>query len=393
MASISFKCVYCKEEIIYEKRYDGLIMLTCPHCNKDNDLRDALSFSKQLKELFETFGLEILNNPLYFYAVASDAIIGHDEFIRLIYMLSRIRFFEDVYSIINIENKEEKAKELARSVHIHYFIDEGMTLKIILVILDACNDSIDSDKIVLSFGKIFGTDSKEMIEVETKKLSYNQALYFYLRRDYINAKKWFSIALDEEDYDSYYYLGLMLFKGFGEKEKDRQNAFKYFLSGANKGNSACMYYVGIYYYYGFQGVTDYKLAFKYFLKAALKGYVEAMFSTALCYQNAQGVEADEAKALEWYISAADKGNMRAAYYAGELLIVSKNIAHDYQKGIYYIKLSADHDNPDAQYLLALLYLNGVGVEKDKEKAIHWLRKAASNGNKTAIEKVKKIDNR
>lgn len=392
MASISFKCVYCKEEIIYEKEYDGLIMLTCPHCNKDNDLRDALSFSKQLKEIFERFGLEILNNPLYFYAIVSDAIIGHDEFVRLIYMLSRIRLFEDVYDIINDENKEEKAKELAKSVHIHYFIDEGMTLKIILVILDACCDSIDSDKVVISYGKLFGTDSKEMIEVETKKLSYNQALIYYLRRQYKTANKWFNIALIDEDYDAYYYLGLMSFKGLGE-EKDYQLAFKRFLSGANKGNSACMYYVGQFYYYGIQGVTDYKLAFKYFYKSALKGYVDAMYFVGICYQYAQGVEADEAKALHWYIAAADKGNMKAAYRAGELLFTSKNIAHDNKKGAYYIKMAASRENADAQYFLALLYLNGIGVEKDKEKAIQWLRKAASNGHKTAIEKVKKIDSR
>ena len=111
-------------------------------------------------------------------------------------------------------------------------------------------------------------------------------------------------------------------------------------TGAQQGDAAAQYNLGVSFLKG-QGVKqDYAEAAKWFGKAAEGGDLDAIYNLATCYMNGEGVEQDVEKGMKLYQRAAADGHVKATRVLGDC------------------------------------YLFGLGVTKDREQAFRWYRKAA-----------------
>ena len=74
------------------------------------------------------------------------------------------------------------------------------------------------------------------------------------------------------------------------KEKNYEDAIRWYTMGAEKGNAAAMFELGVQSFNG-EGVTqNYIEAFNWYIKAANLGNEKAMFNLGVMYQNGYGVE-------------------------------------------------------------------------------------------------------
>lgn len=98
-------------------------------------------------------------------------------------------------------------------------------------------------------------------------------------------------------------------KSRGEEDED----FQILEYQAQKGNSAAMYRIGLFYYFGLRGLRrDHAKALSWFLKALEKGEPRAMELLGEIYARGAGVERNYTKALEWLTRAA-KQELYSAY--------------------------------------------------------------------------------
>ncbi len=85
-----------------------------------------------------------------------------------------------------------------------------------------------------------------------------------------------------------------------------EEAFKYALEEAQKGNSTAQHSVGYLYYNG-EGVTqDKNEAFKWYSKAAEQGIAASQHELGLMYFNGDGIAQDKEKGFYWFIKAAER---------------------------------------------------------------------------------------
>lgn len=99
--------------------------------------------------------------------------------------------------------------------------------------------------------------------------------------DFVKAIAYFTKANTLGDVESFNSIGGLYATGGKNLKQDYQNAFSWYLKGAEKGNESCMYRVGVKYHKG------------------------------------EGVKADDEKALEWLKKASDAGNEGADSYLEE----------------------------------------------------------------------------
>lgn len=117
-------------------------------------------------------------------------------------------------------------------------------------------------------------------------------------------------------------------KSRGEEDEDFQIA-EY---QAQKGNSAAMYKIGIYYYYGLRGVR----------------------------RNHQ-------KALYWFAKAVDKGEPRSLELLGEIYARGAGVERDYKKALDCFTRASEQKHFSAYNGLGYLYVKGYGVDKNLTK--------------------------
>ena len=121
------------------------------------------------------------------------------------------------------------------------------------------------------------------------------------------------ILFANKDYKACFALGKKY-----EKEGNSLKAFKTFEKGADIGDVDCINKMGLYYFNGTVGETNYKNAFAYFSYAARRGKVDAMYNLAYCFEKGFGVEENITMAIYWYQTAADLGDEDARGKLNEL---------------------------------------------------------------------------
>jgi hypothetical protein len=160
-------------------------------------------------------------------------------------------------------------------------------------------------------------------------------------------------------------------------------------SASSKGNMGAMYYLGLIYYYGGDGVSqDRNAALEWFLKAAELTYTDAYEMLGDTYRFSKIDPINYYQAFKWYkLSSNVEEDERivsmlgAMYYYGLGTDINKKLALQ-----WYIK-GAEKGNDVAQYALGEMYWNGEGVEKNKILATEWYKKSAKQNNKNAIERL------
>lgn len=128
---------------------------------------------------------------------------------------------------------------------------------------------------------------------------------------------------------------------------------------------------------------EYGEAYKVFVSAAEKGLAPAQCELGHMYAEGLGVAQDYVQAEHWYRMAANQGDIDAMVYLGTMYysgVEDYGIHKDFNKAFHYYSRAANFGNDaEAQLYLAYMYLRGEGTEQDLEKAFEWTKKSAEQG--------------
>ena len=184
--------------------------------------------------------------------------------------------------------------------------------------------------------------------------------------DYI---EWLKKAARKGSLDAYLALGQYYYRN--SPAQDYNEAIKWFIKGAIKGNSSCSVNLGFMYAYGHGVVKDYNKAISCFEKPAKNGDQQAQFGMGYCnyylmvqYLNQYQQQVTTAslqcykEAIRWLTYVAEKGDANAQYYLG--------VAYNY----------TDFSSESNHAL--------------KKKSYEWLDKARKQGHKAANDYINRF---
>lgn len=190
----------------------------------------------------------------------------------------------------------------------------------------------------------------------------------------------FSMAgiANAQDAESCFLLGEYYFNGW-VVEKDKKEAFKWYLKAAEQNNSDAQNMAGRCYQCGWGCDVDYEKAFMYFDKAAEQNDLVALNNLAVMYENGQGCQKDVKKARELFAKAVAGDFSRAAYHLGRFCENGIGGDRDVSEAVKLYGKAAAKGDGDALVALAEIYLKGKDdVEQDMGKAVDLLEEAADN---------------
>ncbi|KAI7906500.1 uncharacterized protein BX663DRAFT_548675 [Cokeromyces recurvatus] len=210
------------------------------------------------------------------------------------------------------------------------------------------------------------------------------------------AYKHYVISANLGSSDSQFQVGHMLCKGIGVKE-DRMAAFEWLQKSAEKNNPKALYYIGIYYYNGYDSIKcNYDKACYYFKRAAELGHTESMVSYAqICQEklknsisklSASEIETLRSDSLKWYSRAAKENHITGLRELGRLYGAKGEFKTSME---FYVKAANLNDALSALFLGGY-YENGQGVTQDKQTALKFYMKAIELGQSTALFAVAEL---
>ncbi len=140
------------------------------------------------------------------------------------------------------------------------------------------------------------------------------------------------------------------------------------------------YALGLLYYRGKLGHTDYDNAAKWFGIAARANHPNALYYMGLLHLNGWGVPYDQFKATDFFKRAfdADPKNADAAFLLGQQYMHGRGAMQNYVDAAHYYMKAAELGLPAGQYMVGALYERGWGVTRNLAEAYYWLRLSALN---------------
>ncbi len=188
-------------------------------------------------------------------------------------------------------------------------------------------------------------------------------------------------SANEGNRDAMALLGLLNVKGKASGTEDPEEAFRWYLRGAEAGSPGCMYVTGNNYLNGYGTEPDEAASFEWCLKAAQAGDADSMAQVGVMLAFGIGTEKDEAEATKWYERSAEAGNVTAM---DQLYHIYYNAAADQPenagKAFFWAKRAAESGDTKSMVSLGLLYQMGFGVEENQREAYLWYRRAAEAGD-------------
>ena len=160
---------------------------------------------------------------------------------------------------------------------------------------------------------------------------------------------------------------------------DKEEAKKYYLMSAEKGDAGAFLWLGRYYKQGTkQREQDFYESLNWFTKAAGKTVVAMIEISELYSEGCEDFKMDQDKANKWIglaeEAALSSTNYFGAYYLGEVFFYGKKVAVDYEKAFQYLELAVDRGHQLAGLLLAEAHYKGSGTAVDLNSARKWLDK-------------------
>ncbi len=182
-----------------------------------------------------------------------------------------------------------------------------------------------------------------------------------------------------------YYLGRLYLYGYGQL-KNNNLAIRYFTKSAEKGYLPAVQLMAKYSLFKDKNPEQ---AARWFSKAANAGDVNAQLYMAAAYMYGVGVKKNSDTASRYYINAAKNGNSVAQYALAENFIDSRHSSNN-KLGLIWLSKSANNNNPKALTKLGGLYITGKLVPKDLPKGLALLNKAASENYIPAMIELGKV---
>lgn len=179
-------------------------------------------------------------------------------------------------------------------------------------------------------------------------------------------------------------LGL-LYKGGKFVRRNYNESFRWFSLAAAEGDPNSEYELGLYYQRGLGTTPDLALALKWYRLAAEQTNYIAMNSLGHLLMSGQGTNVDLETAKYWFArSAKEGGNRRAMYNLGVVAARHFPDTNSMLEAFQWYKQSAELGDDLACFELAQFYNTGWGgVQTNLESFCYWLRKAALLGHTEA----------
>lgn len=184
--------------------------------------------------------------------------------------------------------------------------------------------------------------------------------------DYI---EWLKKAAQKGSLDAYLALGQYYYRN--SPAQDYNEAIKWFIKGAIKGNSSCLVNLGFMYAYGHGVVKDYNKAISYFEKPAKNGNQRAQYGMGYC---------------NYYLMVQFLNKYQQQITNGSLQC--------YKEAIRWLTYVAEKGDADAQYYLGVVYnyteFSSESNHALKKKSYEWLDKARKQGHKAANDYINRF---
>lgn len=191
------------------------------------------------------------------------------------------------------------------------------------------------------------------------------------------------------DAQAQFLLGKCYHNGFGVK-KDMIEAVKWYRKAAEQGDASAQYNPGWCYANGEGVVQDYAEAVKWFRKAADQGLASAQYNLGWCYVNGRGVSQNYPEAAKWWRKAAEQGNANAQFDLAGCYSNGNGVTRDYREAVRWWQKAVEQGFANAQTSLGNSYYLGNGVAKDITEAVKWWHKAAEQGNEYANQMLRSL---
>ena len=156
---------------------------------------------------------------------------------------------------------------------------------------------------------------KSSSKTMASKSDLERGLEAQLRKDYVEAEKWYLIAAEKNDLNAQLKLGYLY---ANEKSlQDYNAAVKWYVMAANQGHPSAQNNLGVMYAHGRGVPRNDTEAVKWFRMAAELGSPTAQLNLGRKYTTGSGVKKDLTKAEKWLREAALQGKKDATKYLKE----------------------------------------------------------------------------
>jgi len=269
------------------------------------------------------------------------------------------------------------------------------------------NKFTDSGK-VLSEYYFKNGDSDEALKYALKSSnlgdsssSYNIGLHYVSKEDYLNSKKYFELAIeqDPENYDVYYDLGRLYANGFGVK-LDYDKAIELVKKSYDNSQRKVMKnyafeLLGIIYsnkaFYEYEAGNLETAFINYSIAANSYNDAFSMYKLAKMYFNGEYVEKDDNKVIELYKRSANLGYVESEFWLGSRYYSGKGIEKDNELAVKFISAAANQNYPEALIFMSFFHSEGFHtLEKNHKKAREYMFKAKELNNPMAIDYWNKL---
>jgi TPR repeat protein len=157
---------------------------------------------------------------------------------------------------------------------------------------------------------------EEVAEQGDAEAQLKVARYYYCKKDYAEAIKWFRRAAEQEQADAQVALGNIYFSGEAVP-KDAVEAVTWHRKAAEQGNADGQSSLGACYALGAGVTKDDVEAVKWLKRAAEQGHAGAQMNLSSCYKLGKGVCKDDVQAYMW-LNLAGQTNAGARILRDEL---------------------------------------------------------------------------
>ncbi|MGE4064895.1 MAG: tetratricopeptide repeat protein [Rhodospirillaceae bacterium] len=175
-----------------------------------------------------------------------------------------------------------------------------------------------------------------------------------------------------------YVVGAIMDGGFGNPEKNPDEAVKWYLRAAERGHPEAQAALARCYEEARGVAQDYVQARRWYAAATEQDIREASYGLAVLESRGLGGPKDAKGAAAHSRRAAEQGHTNAQVFLANLLSTDDDVPRDHVEAVKWYREAAQTGHPEAQLGLGLAYRDGNGVEADIVIAYVWLSIAAKN---------------
>jgi len=150
----------------------------------------------------------------------------------------------------------------------------------------------------------YDIDERDTFKMEDSIIDLYYGVYYKIKKNYEQMKKYYLIAIEKGNSDAMYNLGFY----YQETKKDYKKMKKYYLMAIEKGHCKAMNSLGFYYQ---DKKNDYEQMKKYYLMAIEKGHRVVMYNLGFYYQT---IEKNYEQMKKYYLMAIEKGDYDTIYH-------------------------------------------------------------------------------